>query len=136
MATAAGKSFQYALHVPYAHTDQMRVVYYANYLVYFEMARAAMLREVGLPYSEMEKNGLSLPVIEAHCVYKAPARYDDELKVVSRCAFQGPCLRVSYEVWRGRTVIVTGYTIHVGLSAEGKIRRTLPELRRLVEQEG
>ncbi|MBI2440464.1 MAG: acyl-CoA thioesterase [Lentisphaerae bacterium] len=133
MATAPVKSFQYALHVPYAHTDQMRVVYYANYLVYFEMARAAMLREVGLPYAELEQKGLSLPVIEAHCVYKAPGRYDDELKVVSRCSIEGPRLRVTYEVSRGATVIVRGYTVHVGLSADGKIRRALPELRRLVE---
>ena len=48
------KIFQHAIRVPHAHTDQMRYVYYANYLVYFEMARSAMLREVGLPYGELE----------------------------------------------------------------------------------
>jgi len=133
MTTATGRVFQYALHVPYAHTDQMRVVYYANYLVYFEMARAAMLREVGLPYAELEKKGLFLPVVEAHCVYKASAHYDDELKVVSRCALEGPRLRVTCEVTRGDTVIVTGYTVHVCLSSEGKVLRPAPELRRLVE---
>lgn len=133
MSTVPGRSFRYALHVPYAHTDQMRVVYYANYLVYFEMARAAMLREVGLPYAELEQRGFSLPVIEAHCVYKTPAHYDDELSVVSHCALEGPRLRVSYEVTRADSIIVTGYTVHVCLSAAGKIVRSLPELRRLVE---
>lgn len=129
----SGHTFQYVLHVPYAHTDQMRFVYYANYLIYFEMARAAMLREVGLPYAELEKKGLLLPVVEAHCVYKTPAYYDDELTVSSRCAFEGPRLRVAYEITRSDTVIATGYTVHVCLSAEGKVLRPAPELRRLVE---
>ncbi len=131
-ATTAGRVFHYTLHVPYAHTDQMRFVYYANYLVYFEMARSAMLREVGLPYAEMEKKGLFLPVVEAHCLYKAPAHFDDELKVVSRCALEGLRLRVDYEVMRGDKVIVTGYTVHVCLSAAGKVLRPAPELRRLL----
>jgi len=133
MITATSRVFQYTLHVPYAHTDQMRFVYYANYLVYFEMARAEMLREVGLPYAELEKKGIFLPVVEAHCVYKTPAHFDDALKVVSRCAIEGPRLRVDYEVTRGDTLIATGYTVHVCLSAEGKVMRPAPELRRLVE---
>lgn len=133
MTTAAGRVFQFVLHVPYAHTDQMRFVYYANYLVYFEMARSAMLREVGLPYTELEKKGLFLPVVEAHCEYKTPAHYDDELRVVSRCAIDGPRLRIAYEVFRGDKVIMTGYTVHVCLSFQGKVLRPPPELRRLVE---
>lgn len=133
MSTAPGRAFEYTLHVPYAHTDQMRFVYYANYLVYFEMARAAMLREVGLPYSELEQKGLFLPVVEAHCVYKTPAHFDDELKVVSRCALEGLRLRVDYAVTRGATVIATGYTVHVCLSSAGKVLRPAPELRRLLE---
>jgi len=132
MTTAAGRIFRYTLHVPYAHTDQMRFVYYANYLVYFEMARAAMLREVGLPYAELEKKGVFLPVVEVHCLYKSPAHYDDELNVVSRCALEGPRLRVAYEVTRGDTLLVTGYTVHVCLSAAGKVLRPAPELRRLL----
>ena len=133
MTVTKGRVFNYALHVPYAHTDQMRFVYYANYLVYFEMARAAMLREVGLPYAELEQKGIFLPVVEAHCLYKAPAHYDDELQVASRCALEGLRLRVDYEVTRGGKVIVAGYTVHVCLSATGKVLRPAPELRRLVE---
>jgi acyl-CoA thioester hydrolase len=133
MEQSGGRQFIYNLHVPYAHTDQMRFVYYANYLIYFEMARAAMLREVGLRYMELEKKGVFLPVVEAYCVYKAPAHYDDELTVLSRGSLEGPRLRVTYEVTRGDTVIVTGWTVHVCLSAEGKVLRPAPELRRLVE---
>ena len=63
--------------VPYADTDQMGVVYYANYLEYFERSRTEMLRAAGLPYSELEKKGIILPVSEAYCKYLGPARYDD-----------------------------------------------------------
>ena len=67
--------------VPYADTDRMGVVYHANYLVYFERGRNEMLRDAGLPYSEMDRRGVIFPVSEAFCRYHAPARYDD-LKIV------------------------------------------------------
>ena len=75
MSEPVPKVFLHEVRVPYAHVDQMGVVYYANYLVYFEMARSEMMREAGMPYSELEARGLRLPVIEAHCEYKAPARF-------------------------------------------------------------
>ena len=70
-----------SLRVRYAETDKMGVVYYANYFVWFEVARADLLRSLGWTYREMEHAGVSLPVIEAHCEYHRPARYDDELDV-------------------------------------------------------
>lgn len=133
MTTLPQKTFRFSLRVPYAHVDQMAVVYYANYFVYFEMARADMLREAGIPYTEMEKRGVLLPVVEAHCEYRKPARYDDLLVVVSRCSQKGPCLRIEYEVKRDDDVLVTGYTEHVCLSPEGKVLRPAPELKKLVE---
>ena len=69
------------LRVRYAETDKMGVVYYANYLVWFEVGRADLLRSLGWSYREMEIAGISLPVIEAHCTYLRPARYDDEIEV-------------------------------------------------------
>lgn len=126
------KVFKYRVRVPYAHTDQMRFVYYANYLVYFEMARAAMLREIGLPYGELEKQGVFLPVVEAHCKYKAPAHYDDELEIISRCELDGVRLKVSYDVSRAGKMIVTGYTIHVCVSADLKIIRPPACLQKLI----
>ena len=68
------------LRVRYAETDQMGVVYYANYLVYMEMGRVEYCRSAGLRYRDMEEgDGIFLAVAEAHCRYLAPARYDDEL---------------------------------------------------------
>jgi len=110
------RTFKHFVRVPYAHTDQMRFVYYANYLIYFEMARAEMLREAGLPYGELETQGIFLPVVEAHCEYKAPAHYDDQLEIVSRCQIQGVRLRVEYKVSRGEDLIVTGHTVHACVS--------------------
>jgi acyl-CoA thioester hydrolase len=129
------KIFQHAIRVPYAHTDQMRYVYYANYLVYFEMARSAMLREVGLPYGELEAQGLILPVIEAHCDYKTPAHYDDLLTVTSRCEIKGVRLVISYEITRDAdapTIIATGYTVHVCLGRDGRVTRPPAELRQVL----
>ena len=67
------------LRVRYAETDQMGVVYYANYLVWFEVGRTDWLRATGWTYRAMEQDGVSLPVIEAHAEYRRAARYDDEL---------------------------------------------------------
>ena len=65
------------IRVRYAETDRMGVVYYANYLVWFEVGRTDLLRESGWNYREMATEGLSLPVIEARCLYHASAKYDD-----------------------------------------------------------
>ena len=62
------------VRVRYAETDKMGVVYYANYFVWFEVARADLLRSLGWSYREMEHAGVSLPVIEAHCQYHRGAR--------------------------------------------------------------
>jgi acyl-CoA thioester hydrolase len=123
------RRFEYSLHVPYADIDGMGIVYYANYLKYFEMARAALLREVGLPYGEMESQGVMLPVVESHCEYKQSARYDDELCVYTTCLpFKGPRLRIEYEVRRGDVLLTTGYTHHVCMSPDGKVLRPTADL--------
>lgn len=122
------------VRVPYAHVDQMGFVYYAHYLVYFEMARAEMLREVGLPYTEMEKRGVRLPVVTAHCDYRKPAHFDDALDVLTRCtAIRGPRLRIEYEIKRGEEIIVTGMTEHVCVTPDGKVLKPVPEIRNLVD---
>ena len=69
------------VRVRYADTDQMGVVYYANYLVWFEVGRTEWLRDAGWNYRDMEEAGISLPVIEAHCEYRQSARYDDEIEI-------------------------------------------------------
>ena len=74
-------SHETRLRVRYAETDRMGVVYYANYLVWFEVARADLMRTLGWTYREMEESGVFLPVIEAQCEYRRPARYDDEIEI-------------------------------------------------------
>ncbi len=134
----AGKIFRHSIRVPYAHTDQMRYVYYANYLVYFEMARSEMLREIGLPYGELEARGVFLPVIEAHCEYKAPAHFDDLLTVASCCEIKGVRLTIRYEITRGAgapaapAIIAAGHTVHVCIGRDGRVMRPPAELRQLL----
>jgi len=112
----------------------MGYVYYANYFVYFEMARAELLREAGMPYGDMEKKGVMLPVITAHCEYKKPAHFDDLLNVETRCTeINGTRLRIEYIISRGDSVIVKGHTEHVCVAiADGKVLKPIPELKRLV----
>ncbi|MEZ6195022.1 MAG: thioesterase family protein [Planctomycetota bacterium] len=80
--------FRVAVHrteirVRYADTDRAGVVYHANYLVFFEVGRTEMMRELGCPYSALEARGFVMPVIESRLAFRAPARYDDRLTVES-----------------------------------------------------
>ena len=110
----------------------MGFVYYANYFVYFEMARSELLREAGMPYAEMEKNGILLPVLTAHCEYRKPGHFDDLLDIRTWFAgIDGLRVKIEYEILRGDQVIVTGYTEHVCMSPEGKAIRPCAELKRL-----
>ena len=99
--------------VPYADTDQMGVVYYGNYLVYFERARNELLRDLGLCYSEIERRGFGLPVLSAHVDYKAAARYDDLLEIRGWLGdLRAIRLRVDCAVYRGDTLLAIGHTVH------------------------
>lgn len=111
--------FQMDYWVPYADTDQMGVVYYANFLVIFERARSALLRESGYPYSQLEADGFMLPVMEAHVDYKTPAHFEDKLTVSVSPEFLGRVrTRISCRVHRGDTLLAEGYTIHACYSSE------------------
>jgi acyl-CoA thioester hydrolase len=104
----------------------MGVVYYANYLIWFEVARTDLLRNAGWTYREMEEAGFSLPVIEAHCVYQQPARYDDELDVdTTGSRVSAVRVRFDYRVVRAESAVVlaTGHTVHASLDPAGRPRR-------------
>jgi len=121
--------FQARVRVIYGDTDQMGVVYYANYLRYFEFARSELLRAHGRSYREMEAEGLSLPVVEATCRYVAPARYEDVLLVgIEVPAVTRVTLTFRYQVTReGESdVLCTGTTLHACLGKGGRPAR-LPE---------
>jgi len=109
------------VRVRYAETDQMGIVYYANYLVWFELGRVELLRSLGLAYSQLEKeHECILPVAEASCRYRSPARYDDEILIETRPAMlRGSVLKFAYRILRkGRDggepeLLAEGETVHV-----------------------
>lgn len=118
------------LRVRYAETDQMGVVYYANYLVWFEIGRTDFCHRHGFAYREMEQiDGLFIMVAEARCRYKAPARYDDDLVVRTTLrAMRKRVLTFGYEVLRPATneLLAEGETVHVITDREGR-PRVLPD---------
>ena len=119
-----------ALRVRYAETDQMGVVYYANYFVWFEIGRTDFCRQHGFAYRDMERqDGLYIIVAEARCRYKAPARYDDEILV--RTCVRSVRKRVvvfEYEVYRqiNDELLAEGETVHVITDRDGR-PRSLPD---------
>ena len=104
------------VRVRYADTDQMQIVWHGKYLEYFELGRTELLRECGLPYASMESAGVRLPLVEAHCRYHAPARYDDILLIESSvCDYRSPRLRIDYRIATVEApdrTLVTGHTVH------------------------
>jgi acyl-CoA thioester hydrolase len=125
---AAGDGFTHChkIRVRYAETDAMGVVYYANYLTYFEVARVEYLRAAGVDYRSLEDAGTTGAVVSAHVQYHLPARFDDELSLWSRCVSMGKVrFRIEYEIHReaDRAQIVSGYTEHA-LLAHDTLRPT------------
>lgn len=115
--------------VPYADTDQMGVVYYANYLVYFERLRNELIRAGGRSYRQWEEEGVNLPVIQAYCDYLKPAHYDDLLTITgSVTEAKKVRIRIECEVRRGDELLARGYTVHACLDREGKPIRVPVEL--------
>jgi acyl-CoA thioester hydrolase len=126
---------RFRLRVRYADTDRMGVAYYANYLVWFEVGRTEWLRDTGSSYRDIEENGVALPVIEAHCEYRHPARYDDEVEIATRATLLTPVrIRFDYEVTRTADLVLAalGYTVHAALDAAGKPRRLPPHVRQML----
>ena len=120
------------LRVRYAETDKMGVVYYANYFVWFEVGRADLLRSLGWTYREMELAGVSLPVIEAHCEYRRPARYDDDLEVRTEGRMLSLVrMEFSYEVVRRDdcSIAASGRTVHAALDQDGRPCRLPARIR-------
>ena len=122
------------VRVIYGDTDQMGMVYYANYLRYFEIARNEYLRGAGANYRAFEEtHGLMLPVVEAHVSYHRPARYDDELVISAAVTPRGAAsVRFEYEIHRGAEKLVSGHTIHACITRDGRVVRLPAELRAAV----
>ena len=110
--------------VIYADIDPMGVVYYSNYLSWFERGRTEFFREIELPYTEVVKHGIMIPVSEVYCKYHKPARYDDVVQIETAVSsFKRVRIVFEYELYRktDRTLLVSGYTKHAFLDSNGKI---------------
>ena len=121
----------------YAETDQMGVVYYANYFVWFEVGRTDLLRNEGWSYKDMEREGFSLPVVEAHCDYRQSAKYDDDIEIQTTGELLSPVrVRFAYELVRpsDQAVLAGGHTVHAVLDVNGRPKRLPVRIRTLFSQ--
>lgn len=119
-------SIDHQVRVIYGHTDMMGRVYYGRYFEYFESARAHFLRELGLPYGEIEKSGIYIPVIESHCEYIQGATYDDLLKVRTMIRdVPKSRMKIEYDVLISaeETLVATGHTVHTFMNRRGSAVR-------------
>jgi acyl-CoA thioester hydrolase len=123
-------SGQARVRVRYAETDQMGVVYHANYLVWFEVGRVELMRQCGFSYSRMEiEEGCGIAVVDARIRYKAPARYDDQLLIETRVAkVRGSVIHFRYAIMRecDSTLLCEGETVHIVVGRDMK-RRDMPK---------
>jgi len=108
-----------SVRVRYADTDKMGIVYNGNYLRFFEIGRTELLRQIGLPYVNLESAGYLLPVLEAHVEYRSPARYDDLLDIITRFRYTGGArIDISYEIEHERRSVAVGYTKHTFVTSD------------------
>lgn len=117
------------LRVRYAETDQMGIVYHANYLVWCELGRTELMRELGFAYADVEASGIRLAVAEAGVRYAQAARYDDPIRVITRiAAAQSRTITFGYEVYRDDdgTLLATASTKLIAIDERGVPRR-LPQ---------
>lgn len=127
-------AFTTTLRVRYAETDQMGVAYYANYFIWCEIGRVELLRQLGFEYKQMElDHKCFLPVVEASCRYRSPARYDDEVIVETRVAgLRASVIKFAYRLLCRRpdeaepVVLADAETVHVVVDQEMK-KCSLPE---------
>ncbi len=111
----------------------MNVAYYANYFVWFEVARTDWLRQAGLTYRDLEAEGVLLPVIDARCEYKAPARYDDTLTVAAAARMVSPArLAFAYEITGPAGLVAVGSTVHTTIDRTGRPIRIPGRIKELV----
>ncbi|WP_320175148.1 thioesterase family protein [Maridesulfovibrio sp.] len=120
--------------VSYGETDAMGVVYYAEYLHFFERSRSLFIRERGMSYAEVEERGIYLPVREANCRYRIPAQYDDQLDIqVGISEWKRASIKFTYNIYKDErsTLIATGFTEHACVNKDGRPVRVPEWLREI-----
>lgn len=124
---------RYLHRVIFGDTDQMGIVYYANYYRYFEAARADFLRQLGKSYRDMQAQDVALPVVTSHCNYKRSARYEDLLTIDTEISeLRGASLTFAYVVTRDQELLATGYTTHACVGKNGRPKAFPPAFRDLL----
>lgn len=130
--------FVYEVRVRYGDTDQMGFAYYGNYLRWFEIGRAEMLRSLGRSYRTVEEeDGVSLPVLEAHCRYLRPARYDDRVRIETGvAAMSRAAVRFAYRIVHAEDggLLAEGWTEHCFMGAHDRPVRPPAALREMLER--
>lgn len=127
--------FDYEYRVIYGDTDKMGISYYGNYFRWFEGARSEYFRALGLPYTECEKQGLQLPVVETGAKYLAPSTYDDLLVVRTSVSELGrTSMKFEYQVFEKKSakLLVTGFSIHVCVDNAMKPSRLPDSIKKIV----
>jgi acyl-CoA thioester hydrolase len=121
-----GSWHEQRLRVRYEETDTMGVVYYGKFMVWMEVGRVSLLRDIGFGYREWVRHELEFPVVQAHADYEASARFDDEVLVKTRIAHIGnSSIKFENEIYKlpEMTLLATGHTVHVLTNKKGeKIR--------------
>ena len=124
------KYYDNEIRIRYAETDQMGVSYYSNYFIWFEESRTEYFRALGILYTDFEAQGLFLPVLEAHCRYHSPTRYDDLIIVRTWISELGKTSMLFDYIVRNKkddSLVSEGYTVHVFINSAFKPVR-IPEL--------
>lgn len=122
------------IRIPYADTDQMGVVYYGNYYVYFERGRTEWLRDRGMCYRDLEKQGLYLPVVECKANYSSPVNYDDLIIIKTSLNKIGKAsMEFVYEIVKNKKVVTTGNTKHTLVNNKFRPVRIPDQLRKKLE---
>jgi acyl-CoA thioester hydrolase len=128
---------RFEIRVRYADTDQMGFAYHGNYLRWFEIGRVELMRSMGCRYRDIEKKGISLPVVEATCRYLKPARYDDLVVIHAAVQHLGRAsVRFAYRIENGEThvLLAHGHTEHCFMDGNGRPTRPPEELRKMFER--
>lgn len=125
------KKYYHTIRVRYADTDQMGVVHHGRYFEWFESARTEMLRSSGLPYRQLEEEGIYLPVIEAYCRYRKSVKYDELITIVAAIGeLDKAAIQIEYQIFGEEETVLRGegYTRHCFLNRQGKVIRAPQQL--------
>ncbi|NVM52518.1 MAG: acyl-CoA thioesterase [Candidatus Helarchaeota archaeon] len=119
------------IKVRYSETDQMGLVYHANYIIWFNIARDELMRQFGVSITKWEGLGYLFPVVEVHCYYKYPARYGDVVIIKATTELSSvPKIQVNYEVLHKKTKrhLATGKTVNVITTKDGRLLLRMPDI--------